>query len=50
MGSWQKTRNLMARPRPGESRVGVILRPLRVNVTDLRRPPGRAEVQELGDQ
>ena len=26
--------------RPGESRVGVVLRPVRVNVTDLRPPPG----------
>lgn len=36
--------------RPGQSRVGVILRPVRVNVTDLRRPPGRVAVQELSDQ
>ncbi|HEX8132779.1 MAG TPA: TIGR03618 family F420-dependent PPOX class oxidoreductase [Actinomycetes bacterium] len=26
--------------RPGESRVGVVLRPVRINVTDLRPPPG----------
>jgi hypothetical protein len=26
--------------RPGESRVGVVLRPVRVNVTDLRSPAG----------
>jgi hypothetical protein len=26
--------------RPGESRVGVVLHPVRVNVTDLRPPPG----------
>ena len=26
--------------RPGESRVGVVLRPVRVNVTDLRAPSG----------
>ena len=26
--------------RPGESRVGVVLRPVKVNVTDLRPPPG----------
>jgi PPOX class probable F420-dependent enzyme len=26
--------------RPGESRVGVVLRPVRVNVTDLRTPSG----------
>lgn len=25
--------------RPGESRVGVVLRPVRVNITDLRSPP-----------
>jgi PPOX class probable F420-dependent enzyme len=25
--------------RPGESRVGVVLRPVRINVTDLRTPP-----------
>jgi hypothetical protein len=25
--------------RPGESRVGVILHPVRINVTDLRTPP-----------
>jgi hypothetical protein len=46
----QKSRNLMAQPRPGESRVGIILRPVRVNVIDLRRPPGRVAVQELGGQ
>jgi len=27
--------------RPGESRVGVVLHPVRVNVTDLRPPPGQ---------
>ena len=27
--------------RPGESRVGVVLHPVRVNVTDLRSPPGQ---------
>jgi len=27
--------------RPGESRVGVVLRPVRVNVTDLRTPSGQ---------
>ena len=32
--------------RPGESRVGVILKPVRVNVTDLRQPPGRVSVQD----
>jgi hypothetical protein len=26
--------------RPGESRVGVVLHPVRVNVTDLRTPAG----------
>jgi hypothetical protein len=27
--------------RPGESRVGAVLRPVRVNVTDLRSPPSQ---------
>ena len=26
--------------RPGESRVGIVLHPVRINVTDLRSPPG----------